>query len=62
MRGTYWKLKDDGAEWRCRECGQLKPHSQVILFENKAAVRTYLLCLDCVDADWLRDAQCLGTR
>jgi len=62
MSGIYWKLADDGAQWRCSECGELKPHDKVILFESTETGGKRVFCLDCVDQEWLAAARCLGTK
>jgi hypothetical protein len=61
MGGTYWKLANDGAGFRCRDCDMVKPHSQVILFEHTETKQRQLVCVECVDQDWLKEATCLGT-
>ena len=61
MSGKYKKVRDDGALWRCQECGKMYTHSEVIYFvhltdENKNCI----LCKNCVDEEWLKDAVCVG--
>lgn len=62
MSGTYYKIKDDGALWRCSECKELKSAYSVILFENTNTKKTKVLCTECVDPDWVTTAICIGTK
>jgi hypothetical protein len=61
MSGTYYKVADDGARFRCRSCEELKEHTDVIVFEHTKTKDREMLCLDCVDREWLDTAKCLGT-
>lgn len=58
--GTYYTIKDDGAEWRCKDCDKLHKHSRVRVCENTETKKRTLLCLDCIDEEWLAAATCLG--
>jgi hypothetical protein len=58
--GTYWKLKDDGAEWRCVSCRELKAFDKVIVFEHTETHKREVTCLECVETEWLEKASCLG--
>lgn len=63
MAGKYYKVANDGALWRCTECRELHSYNHVIV----ALVRTEtgpeerrLICLDCVDDEWLENAEQVG--
>lgn len=55
----YYKIKPDGAPWRCSDCGENKPHNEVIVAHTPDGKKR-LLCLDCVDEDWLSNARFAG--
>lgn len=62
MAGQYWKVLDDGAAFRCKECGELKPHTQVILAQHTEDFdKRQMVCLECVDEEWMATAVCIGT-
>lgn len=59
MPPTYHPVKNDGADFRCSECQQLFPHTQVWLIRLPSPApsnnrMTYVLCKECVDEDWLK--------
>lgn len=65
--GQYFKVKSDGADWRCTECQELKPHNEVILLTPVPGAplpwaRARIICLECVDPEWMGAAKCLGTK
>jgi hypothetical protein len=65
MAGLYWKIADDGAKWRCKECEKEFTHKQVILTErtDKEGLDKYaLICLECIDEDWYKEAICQGVK
>lgn len=60
MAGQYWKVLDDGVAFRCRECQELKPYTRVVLMQHTETKERKLLCLDCIDEEWMAEAICLG--
>jgi hypothetical protein len=60
MAGKYWTARDDGAPWRCTECGQNKPAKETIVFQHTITGELVGICLECVDPRWLGTASCLG--
>lgn len=60
-KGQYFKLADDGAKFRCSGCNELHSHKRVILFQHTETKKREVICLDCVDSEWLAAAECLGT-
>jgi hypothetical protein len=56
----HYKLLNDGAGFRCTECDVVKPHSQVILFEHSETHARQVICLGCVDPEWLAGSECKG--
>lgn len=64
--GKYYKLKDDGAKWRCLTCGELFSNTRVIwmppIADKNGEVLGCIMCLDCVDEEWLSSAECAGSK
>ena len=59
---AHWTLKPDGADWRCSECEQRFPARDVILFEHTETKERALICLVCVDEEWLASSQYMGEK
>jgi hypothetical protein len=62
MSKQFYRIPDDGALFPCRECGERKVAHEVILpvDEKGKPLEFGVLCLDCVDAQWLEGARDLG--
>lgn len=63
MAGIYWLVPNDGADWRCETCDKMKSHKEVIQpqhTETKEFMK--ILCLECVDEDWFKEARNMGMR
>lgn len=61
MSGIYYKAPNDGAGFRCKSCDVVKHYTRCIVHRHTETAKNTIFCLDCVDSDWLRDANCLGT-
>ena len=57
---VYWSLPDDGASITCKDCNQEKPMEDVYLTQLTCGSRR-VICLDCIDEDWLKIAHNEGT-
>jgi hypothetical protein len=62
MARRYYRLPDDGAKFRCVDCGELKSHTEVVqpVDEHGAPLQFGVICLECLDEDWFREATDLG--
>ena len=57
---VYWQLPNDGANFKCTDCGKRLPHNKVILTQIPDGDNRQTICLDCVDEWWLEHATNLG--
>ena len=51
---VYWRLKDDGASFKCNDCKEQKSHKDVYLTQLTCGARS-VICKDCIDQDWLNE-------
>ena len=56
---SYFVLKDDGADFRCAECGK-KGRVGFIVTYTPDGEHHFSTCLDCIDEDWLNNATNMG--
>lgn len=57
---VYWSLPDDGALFKCSSCGVRFSHKDVILVQIPKSDERSVVCVDCIDDDWLMHAVNLG--
>jgi DNA-directed RNA polymerase subunit RPC12/RpoP len=57
---VYWSLPDDGADFKCSECGKRFHFTKVILTQIPKDDSRKTLCEECVDDDWKANAKFLG--
>jgi len=55
----YYHLRDDGAPFKCRECLKHKPLKE-LRFTFTPDGRKSILCIDCLDPEWLDNAKDMG--
>lgn len=55
----YWLVPDDGALQKCAECNNYCASSNCYLILTPNA-NASILCLECIDEEWLEDANYLG--
>lgn len=55
----YWRIRNDGARWRCGDCGNLFDSDTVkgTLTPNGSFK---IICRFCIDLDWLQKAKYMG--
>lgn len=64
---SYLHAPNDGADWRCSECKQLKPYTQMIItfvapkHDPNRKDNPHWMCLECIDEYWLSRAKDCGT-
>ena len=56
---VYWTLPDDGALFKCTDCEEDKPHTEVYLTQVPDGNRA-TICKDCIDEYWLSIAENKG--
>jgi hypothetical protein len=56
---SYFKLKDDGADFHCEECGKEGRKDFVATYTPDGKLHR-ATCLDCIDEDWLKNAKNMG--
>jgi hypothetical protein len=54
---AYYKLSDDGAGYRCRDCEETLPAGEVLLPAPFTPV-----CMNCLTDEWIESATCLGVK
>jgi hypothetical protein len=57
---VYWQMPNDGADFKCDDCEERFSHKLVIIVQVPKDDSRRVLCLDCVDSDWLERAKNLG--
>ena len=58
---VYWHLPDDGADFKCQSCEHYFKHNEVILTQIPKDASRLVLCMECVDPNWLKLAKDMGT-
>lgn len=56
MVSTYQPLKDDGAPFKCADCGQ-KSHASLMWFVRLDDGAAYVFHKNCLDEDWFEFAK-----
>jgi len=59
MISKYYKVKDDGADWKCDECGEDFSAKEVLACDTPSGTKT-ILCKECIEPEWLENAQYSG--
>jgi len=59
-KAVYWLLPNDGAPFKCVDCGKDFHHTKVILTQIPKDDSRATMCYDCVDEWWLANATNLG--
>ena len=57
---VFWQLPNDGDGFHCMDCKEKFHHTKVILTQIPKDDSRKVLCLDCIDEDWLKLATNLG--
>ena len=56
----YYHLPDDGAKMRCSDCGEYFNPTELIWTFTPDRKPPTVMCMDCVDEDWLNNAKDMG--
>lgn len=56
----WWKVRPDGADFRCADCQELVPASRYFVTETKDGHRSGI-CSECIDDYWKQNHPCLGS-
>lgn len=54
---AYYRLKDDGEGYRCRDCGKTFAAELMLLPAPFTPV-----CVECLGEDWINEATLLGVK
>ena len=60
---SYLKLKDDGADFKCNECGLSQKSTKAkpfVVIYTPDGVRHSAVHLECLDKDWVKNARDMG--
>ena len=57
----YWRVANDGADFRCEECGEYGTASSMYYCLTPNG-KTSMLHKTCVDEDWLKNAKQMPTH
>lgn len=58
---SYFHAPDDGAPFRCVDCNELLPPSEMLRCFTPSGWDMWL-CIDCVDAEWYNSAKDCGVH
>ncbi len=53
---TYRPLQNDGAPYKCPDCGERK-HASLFWYITTPNGHKGIICKDCVDSDWIAQAE-----
>ena len=57
----YFRVRNDGALWRCSDCAELKVYSQIYCTVVPNG-KVNITCKDCIDDTWLANAKLIKVR
>lgn len=55
-KATYQPVRDDGAPYKCPDCGERKPAREFWYYRTPNGAAG-LSCKECIDPDWLAQAE-----